>query len=167
MVLVICLMAIGLARPAAPQSAEDWLIVPGRSLGRIHIGEEAEPAMRRLGTADTGEGAAGHSWATWFGHSDRTGRGRSEIDLYTTLAEGSAGRKVVRIVRATSPSFHTRDGVSTRSDLARIRNAFPHIRRIAAYRPDPGGPVIVLYDDTRRGIAFEVMQDDGICFRMT
>lgn len=147
----ICLMTLASAAAAGPRS-----IVPGHSIGKITLGETGDRVDKTLGPSSDGDGASGHFWEFWR----KKGNSPHETDIYTERDEGGL-HTYVKQIRITSPYFVTANGISTRSTLAEIRRAYQNARMTATYVPNPLGKVRV-YDDVRRGIAFDIAPD-GCC----
>jgi hypothetical protein len=133
--------------PAAPNS----LVVPGRSLGNITLGADAA-SLATLGPAATGDAAMQKAWATWYGRAAQ-GTVRTELDVYTAPQNNDVDHHTVQVVRATSTWFHLANGLRVGTTLRAIRAAYGQLPLATTYRL-AAGPCY-LYDDVRRGIAFE------------
>ena len=105
LLLLVAVMAVpggvasgGGVRPAA-READDRLVVPGESVGRIRLGMSRRDVLALLGApAD----ARGNPLVY------RSGRGGNSLQLFF------AGERVEQI-DFTSAAFHTREGITTRS----------------------------------------------------
>lgn len=131
-------------------------IVPGERLGKVSIGETGESVAAQLGKPKLGDAAMGHFWSTWISHGQY-------LDVYSTRGEEDVEAHV-RLVRATSPSFRTRDGLGPGSPERLVRKAFPAAKRVGSYREAPGKPPTIMFDDAAQGIEYEVRQ--GRCVAM-
>ncbi|RYG43284.1 hypothetical protein EON79_17265 [bacterium] len=123
-------------------------VVPGESLGQIKIGDPAT-TLAKLGRPYAGDAAMQKAWATWLG------KGRARLDVYTVV---ESDRPVIRIIRATSPSFRTASGLGPGVSEKRMRRAYPAARDIVTYRPPSGGAPVHVFDDIEEGFAFEVQR---------
>jgi len=136
---------IGLS--AAKGNAGNWRLVPGNRAGSLHLG--SYPKGLPLAEADYGDAAMGHYIEMWV--SKLRNRAGMPLDTLVTesLSNGPSGRPGVTLfyVRVTSPRFHDRHGLSTRSTFASIRRLY---RRL---QPTENKPAIL--SDDARGIAFE------------
>lgn len=123
-------------------------VVPGVSLGQIKIGAPGT-TLARLGRPYGGDAAMQKAWSTWLG------KGSARLDVHTAVLRD---RPIVRVVRATSTSFRTTGGLGPGTSEAMWRRAYPGARDLGTYRPPSGGPPVHLFDDVRRGLAFEVQR---------
>jgi len=130
-----------------------WLIRPGKSIGKIYLGEQEAVVLTQCGNTDPradyeGMTAMGRKWLIWKG---KTGH---ELDVYTARGEGDSAthpEQFVRQVRIESPTFHTPDGIRVGSTLASI-----HLKLSEAKLRDQN---LRLFDSPERGIAFEMRRD--------
>ncbi|RYY21193.1 MAG: hypothetical protein EOO36_01440 [Cytophagaceae bacterium] len=125
------------------------LVVPGRSLGSLKLGADVA-TMASYGPAAYGDNAMMKGWNTWFG----TGHPPAQLDVYSTMTPGRAPHKSVQVVRATSPYFKLANGLRNGSTLHQVRECYGQLPLTATYQL-PGGQRY-LYDDVRRGVAFEL-----------
>ena len=142
------LPALGLLA-TAPPPAPAQLVVPGRSLGGLRLGADPALALPPLGPPAFSDAATLKAWATWYGR----GRPPAQLDVFTSLRPGVDTRKSIQAVRATSPYFCLANGLRAGSTLAQVRAAYGRLPLVATYRLAAGPRY--LYDDARRGIAFE------------
>jgi len=138
--MIVALLALGLV--------ETTRVVPGRSIGAINIGDPAT-SLKSLGRPYSGDAAMQKAWATWLG------KGSARLDVYTVV---ESERPVVRVIRATSPSFRTASGLGPGVSEKRMRRAYPAARDVATYRPPGGGPPVHVFDDIEEGFGFEVQR---------
>lgn len=138
---------LGLLSLAAPTPAQ--LVVPGRSLGNLRLGADVA-IMAAYGPADYGDAAMQKAWATWFG----TGHPPAQLDVYSTMIPGQDTHKSVQVVRATSTYFRLANGLRNGSTLHQIQACYGQLPLASSYRLKAGQRY--LYDDVKRGIAFEV-----------
>ena len=89
----------GGVRPPAARAADDRLVVPGESVGRIRLGMSRRDVLALLGASAD---ARGNPLVY------RSGRGGNSLQLFF------AGERVEQI-DFTSAAFHTREGITTRS----------------------------------------------------
>lgn len=102
-------LAIALAAGAAwpPAAQDDRLVVPGRSVGRIHLGMQRREVTELLG-------APAEATGSLLEYRARGGGSRLSVHL--------AGGRVTQI-DFTSPSFRTREGIGTRTYASRAHAA--------------------------------------------
>jgi hypothetical protein len=134
-------------------------IVPGRSIGRIHLGTSRDAVFKAIGKpAQTTIRKSGYRVDEWFSktlhRSNKIVGTRRKNFLRVTYKRN----RVVQ-VEVTSPHFSTRNGVSTRYE-----KIYPVFEKL--YKPyksvilDMGG-LVHYYDDRRNGIAFSVYTPSG------
>lgn len=152
--LAVVVAGLGLLAVAATPTPtpDDFLVVPGRSLGHVRLGDNAA-TFSQLGKASFGDAARQKAWGTWFGPRAANGAARSELDIYTALTHNNVDSHTVQVIRATSPWFHLANGLRPGSSLEAIRAAHGPLPLVATYRLPDGAHY--LYDDVARGIAFE------------
>ena len=126
-----------------------WLIIPGKSIGKTKINEDAELVYKNLGKPDGGDAAMGKSVAIWYANHDSTGHSTA---IYTTRNMGNSEAALIRQIRVTSPVFKTSEGLGAASDLSEIEKIF-NLKEVEKY-PDSGKQYQVY--DAREGIAFEI-----------
>jgi hypothetical protein len=133
----------------------DFLIVPGQSVGKIHLNTNAEIVYRLLGTANAGDAAMGKSIATWFFDQDIT----NTFSIYTSrdLAVDNPPA-LIREIRVTASKFQTADGFGPGSSIELAQNKY---KLEPAQEYKVGKDSISLYFD-RSGIGFEFYKN-GSC----
>lgn len=150
LVAAFCLAVFGFS--AAGAQPEDLLIVPGKQIGRVHLGADGDRTLAALPEPD----AAEQVWARpeeteqlWMSHTPP--RRHDTLYVHTTanslLNVKPHGGTTIDLIRVTSPRFATGDGLHAGSTLMQIRRRFPHAR--------PGDSRLFLYDEEHAGIAFE------------
>lgn len=93
------------------------------------------------------------AWSTWRGSRPATGRAPTQLDVYTAPAGTDVDHHTVQVVRATSPWFHLANGLRPGARLSAIRQAYGPLPLATTYRV--AGHLHYLYDDVKRGVAFE------------
>lgn len=147
-----CLLASPFAL-ITPRAAPNAAVVPGRSLGNITLGANAS-SLAALGPTSTSDAAMQKAWATWYGARPADGGPRTQLDVYTAPANHDVDHHTVQVVRATSPWFHLANGLRVGTSRRAIWAAYGALPLVATYRLAAGPRY--LYDDTRRGLAFEL-----------
>jgi hypothetical protein len=131
--------------------SQPMLIVPGQSIGKVHVGQP-EPKVR--GRAGIGKALQPH-WEDWV-MTPRAGRA-SMLEAYA-VPDSKTHKLVVRALRIVSSDYATAAHLSTASRFAQIRRTFPALRLIGSYENQWLGPVGI-YDAVAAGIAFEMLLD--------
>lgn len=140
--------------PATIAISSEYLIVPGRSIGQTSLGEDVETLTNTLGKPDFSDAAMGKAWLVWFGKQRDEHNNRTELDVYVTYKDSTMTSKVVKQIRTTSAAFKVSDSVHVYASLATLKTRFPDIAPVRKYKD--GERDITLYDDVKRGIAFDV-----------
>ncbi len=143
-----CLCATSGAAPADP-----FLVVPGHRIGQTTLGPNGSAMLKRLPRPAAQDSGMMQSSLVWVSRAP----GRADTLFVHTVANAAFDPIVKPVkgvtiseIRVTSRQFHTQSGISTASTLAQVRQRFPEAR---ADRFNPA-----VYDDSRRGIAFEFAQ---------
>jgi len=137
-----------------------FLIVAGKSIGEISLGENMEQVIEKLGRPDAGDAAMGKAWGIWYG-SDSTAKQRNEIAIYSSYRDTSMRVKDVKQIRITSNEFKTQDGLTTGASLEDTQLKFPEIKKLLSYLNDKKDTVAV-YDAKKDGISFEFLKGKSI-----
>ncbi|KRT15461.1 hypothetical protein ASU31_13990 [Pedobacter ginsenosidimutans] len=147
---------------SAPMQSVDerFLIVAGRSVGEIALGEDMEEVGRKLGRPNAGDAAMGKAWGIWYSN-DSTAKHRNEIAVYSSYRDTSMRVKDVKQIRITSNKFKTKDGLTTGSTLEDAKLKFPTIEKLSAYLNEDKDTVTV-YDAKKDGIGFEFLKGKSI-----
>jgi len=137
-----------------------FLIVAGKSIGEISLGENMEQVIEKLGRPDAGDAAMGKAWGIWYG-SDSTAKQKNEIAIYSSYRDTSMRIKDVKQIRITSNEFKTQDGLTTGASLEDTQLKFPQIKKLSSYLNDKKDTVAV-YDAKKDGISFEFLKGKSI-----
>lgn len=139
---------------------ERFLIVPGRSVGEISLGEDMAKVSARLGRPDDGDAAMGKAWGIWYSKDSVAGI-RNEFAIYSSYRDTSMRVKDVKQIRITSAQFKTQDGFTTGRSVSETKLKFPDVEKISAYLNEQKDTVTV-YDSKRDGIGFEFLKGKSI-----
>ncbi|TCD26233.1 hypothetical protein EZ456_14575 [Pedobacter psychrodurus] len=139
---------------------ERFLIVAGRSVGEITLGEDMEQVGIKLGRPNAGDAAMGKAWGIWYS-DDSTGKHPNEIAVYSSYRDTSMLIKDVKEIRITSNKFKTQDGLATGITLEDTKLKFPSIKKLSSYLNEDKDTVTV-YDAQKDGIGFEFLKGKSI-----
>jgi hypothetical protein len=139
---------------------ERFLIVAGKSIGEISLGENMEQVDEKLGRPDAGDAAMGKAWGIWYSN-DSTGKHPDEIAVYSSYRDTSMLVKDVKQIRITSNKFKTQDGLATGAAMEETKKKFPAIEKLSAYLNEDKDTVTV-YDAKKEGIGFEFLKGKSI-----
>ena len=148
LLLVFGLLGLVTAPEANP------LIAPGRSLGNVSVGAPPD-VLTALGPPDFSDAAMQKAWATWFSTTPAQGARPHQLDVFTA-GIGPDLHKEIKVVRATSPFFHTVGGIGVSSTLAEIRRSCGPFVLTDTFTVSRATGRRYLYDNARAGIAFEL-----------
>jgi hypothetical protein len=127
-------------------------VVPGRSVGSLHIKEEDSVVFNVLGRADSGDAAMCKSWAMWY---DNPANPAGEVDIFSECDPDVDMRKTIQQVRLAGLDFTTSNGLNAQSSYADIRKAHPQAVILGRFNTPREGTVVLL-DDVEAGIAFAI-----------
>ncbi|MBC6110825.1 hypothetical protein ACFOG5_01820 [Pedobacter fastidiosus] len=139
---------------------ERYLIVPGRSVGEISLGENMELVGEKLGRPDAGDAAMGKAWGIWYS-KDSTENEKNELAIYSSYKDTTLISKDVKQIRITSNQFKTQDNFGTGRSLDDTKMKFPGMIRIATYLNETKDSIMV-YDSKAEGIGFEFLKGKSI-----
>jgi len=139
---------------------ERFLIVPGRSVGDISLGEDMAKVGVKLGRPDAGDAAMGKAWGIWYSKDSTYGQ-RNELAIYSSYKDTSMRMKDVKQIRITSAQFKTQDGFTTGRTETDTKLKFPAMEKISAYLNKQKDTVTV-YDSKPDGIGFEFLKGKSI-----
>jgi hypothetical protein len=151
-----------------PAISSDKLARPGKGIGKINLGSNADKLEELLGKPDFSDAAMGKAWLTWYSKHRDEHNNRNELNIYTTYADSTMRTKTVKQIRVTSPFYITADSLQVYNDLTSIRKVYPDLVFEGKYKEQKGGRMIQLYDAIGQGIAFEAAEANGqqICIGM-
>lgn len=139
---------------------EQFLIVPGTSIGQISIGEDMQQVSKKMGTADGGDAAMGKAWGIWYGKALK-GDKKDEFAIYSSYRDSNMVVKDVKQIRVTSALYKTQDGFGTGRTLNDLALKFPAMERLSAYL-DQNKDTIFIYDSKPDGIGFEIVNKKSV-----
>jgi hypothetical protein len=145
-------------------SAEEKLIVPGKNIGKTHLGANGLAYLKDLPKPDASDPGMSQNRLIWI-----SGKAPEVNTLFIhTVANGVIDAKpaegmTIDEIRITSTAFHTPEGIKCGSTLAEIRKVFPDLKPVE----DSAGTVL---QDAAHGAAFEFTgppTDDSPCIAIT
>jgi len=135
------------ATPVVRSVSPDSLISPGKGIGNIRLGDDANKLINIMGKPDRSDAAMGASLMVWFAGHDVAGY---EISVYAHRNMGAKDEHISHIkqIRVTSSNFKTAAGIGVGASLDSIQKHFMPVKRKV-----PGAAV---YDDAKAGVSFEM-----------
>jgi hypothetical protein len=146
------------------EPTEDQLIVPGKSVGKTHLGPNGTAYLKDLPKPNASDPGMSQNRLIWI-----SGKAPEMNTLFIhTVSNGVIDAKpadgvTIDEIRITSKQFETREEIKCGNTLAEIRKVFPEIQPSA----DSAGSI---YQDAAHGIAFEFAEaakDDSFCIAIT
>lgn len=137
---------------------ERFLIVPGRSVGEISLGDDMVGISKKLGKPDAGDAAMGKAWGIWYNSDSKKG---NELAIFSAYRDTSMRVKEVKQIRITSNVYKTQDGFTTQRTMNDTELRFPGMEQVATYLNENLDTVFV-YDAQSDGIGFEFLKGRGI-----
>lgn len=132
--------------PPALTATDNYLIIPGQSIGQTHVGTNGLVYLKKLPAPAASDAAKQQTKRVWVAKQ----RQRTDTLYIHTIVNAAAQVQPINGVtidqiEITSPSFHTPNGISTGSTKAQILRQFPNARPLE-------GSTTKYFD---KGIAFE------------
>jgi len=141
---------------AAVSKANDT-IMPGKSIGHISLDEKTEDVIQALGQPDSSDAAMGKQMLSWYSKPTKKDTAVNSIKIFAAANFGGKDEAArVRQVRITSPFFKTAEGIGCGSTIAFIKTQYKDIKKASASYTDRSGNPVMIYDDIKEGIAFEI-----------
>ena len=142
-------------------SSESKSIVPGKSVGDIHIGDKPEQIVERLGKPSKGEAGMCKSLNRWF-YGEKTSQ--KSLSIFSECDPNDDMRPHVQWIRTTDPEFKTTKGLAVGSTTQEIEKTFPDMEILGNYRDTLTNEKIVLLTNFKKGITFELsLSQTGTC----
>lgn len=137
-----------------------FLVVPGKSIGKISLGENMTEVGKKLGRPDAGDAAMGKAWGIWYSKDSTDGQ-RNELAVYSSYRDTSMVVKEVKQIRITSAQFKTRNGLTTGGSEADAKLKFPAMELVSSYL-NQNKDTVTVYDSRQDGIGFEFLKGKSI-----
>jgi hypothetical protein len=142
-----------------PVFAQDNLVVPGKSVGSLRIGDARDAALNTFGKPTrTRRLRSGLLKDSWLGPEPRSGSEETQVFLHVIYR----ARRVVQI-EFNDPKYKTAGGISVSSTLAEFRaqHKRPRVRAFIYDDGEGSGYVGYYYDAVAGGIAFSFGTQDN------
>jgi len=142
---------------ATSNTPQAELIIPGKSIGDLFIGQDMTAVANIMGEPDAGDAAMGKAWGIWY-DKNLSGKEQTEISIYSSYKDSTMMVKSVKQIRTTAGKFKTPDGMSVGSTLDRFQAAYPDIQLRSQYRIGSTGDTVKFFDSRSRGISAEIVK---------
>lgn len=135
---------------------ENYLVVPGKSIGPIAVGDSVQKVFRLFGNPDAGDAAMGKAWAIWLNNEPTTTK-TSEYCVFSSYRDSTMSSKDVKQIRVTSILYKTQDGFGIDRTLKDTKARFGDLIEVSSYLNEIKDTVSI-YDATSKGIGFEFVK---------
>lgn len=133
-----------------PVISSNKLIVPGKSAGKIYLGQDMNQVFKILGNADRGEAAMGKAWSIW----------NDNIAIYSSYKDSTMTTKDVKQIRVENEGYATENEIKINTAYADIKQKHPTLTLAATFVNEIKDTLFV-YDDVKEGIAFDMRKENG------
>ena len=116
--------------PVVGREKNALLIVPGRRVGDIFL--HSIDFDRRLGEPDAADGQMGQHFYGWCSRGPGAGGMRYWLYIYTCSDPENGGS--IQDIRVESPTFMTKESISTATPFGIIRRHFPRLRCVTRHQ---------------------------------
>ena len=134
------------------KTPDEGLIVAGKSVGPIQLGDPDSLLLDWLGKPDYSDAAMGKAVLAWYQDS-----ATHQVAVFTARNMGNDETARIKQIRVTSPYYTTAEGLCANSSAAQISDHYD-TQQVETYAKD-GQEYTVL--DTKQGIAFELNPRDS------
>ena len=142
-------------RTASLAALDSAQIVPGQSVGKIRLGEEAIDMNYFLGSPKSGDAGMCKSWSRW-----EWGDPPHVLELFESCDPKKDMKMTVKQIRFSGIPYETTDHISLKSTFDQIRQAFQGLKNVAKFKDKTSGDQMIVMDQKQDGIAF-VFESQG------
>ena len=137
-----------------PRSEPRDLVVEGKSIGHVALGEDLNDVIQDLGAPSSSDAAMGKSLSTWSGH------GGSFLQVYAARNFGhDQDKALVHEIRTNSPVFRTIAGQGVGTPLGALTVRYGYLKTVGTYGFNGGRASVC--DVPKRGVAFDLFSVHG------
>lgn len=139
-----------------PTIGDPQLVVPGKQMGKISIGQDMEEVFKLLGKPDDGDAAMGKAWSIWKVKDGESGSDDGEMAIYSTYKDSTMSSKVVKQVMVNIGGYATKNGLQNNADLGHVIQGLPSLKQVSMYVDDSKKDTLYVYDSKEEGLSFDV-----------
>lgn len=140
---------------AFPEYSGDLMIVPGKSIDKVFLGQDMLEVFKILGNPSDGDAAMGKSWGIWY-LRDSTDTKKGELSVYSSYKDSTMSSKDVKQIVVNATNYRTDKGLRIGVSLDEIKAVFPNVKKAAVYVNAVKKDSLIVYDAEEEGIAFDV-----------
>lgn len=134
----------------------DRLIVPGKQIGVLYLGQDMNEVAALLGTPNDGDAAMGSALGIWK---------KDSIAVFSSYRDSNMVVKAAKQISVGSPAYQTPDRIHTGIKLPQLMEAWPSLKLSSVYINEKSGDSLKVFDDVAEGIAFDIEKNQ--CSRIT
>lgn len=139
----------------AKEIPDDKLIIPGRQVGALYLGQDMKAVFASLGNANDGDAAMGSALAIWK---------KDSISVFSSYRDSNMVVKAVKQIAVGSPAYSTADHIHTGIKLSQLIDRRPGLKLSAVYVNEKSRDTLKIFDDVAAGISFDI--EKGLCSRI-
>ena len=136
-------------RTAVLAALNESQLVPGESVGKIHLGEAAPNLESILGKPQAGDAAMCKSWSRW-----QWGDPLHVLEVFESCDPKHDMKKTVQQIRFSGIPYETHDHISLKSTFGKIQETFAGLKAVATFKDKATGKQMIILDQKQDGIAF-------------
>lgn len=140
--------------------SDSLVIVPGKSIGNVFLGQDITDVSKELGDVDDGDAAMGKAWGIWHLRDSSDAEGLVTLSVYSSYKDTSMMAKDVKQIVITGGDYSTVDGLKNGVLLETIKAKLPDLKKVAVYVNAAGTDTLQVYDSEKNGIAFDLKKLD-------
>lgn len=126
------------------------LIVPGKQVGALFLGQDMKDVFTLLGNADDGDAAMGSALAIWK---------KDSISIFSSYRDSNMVVKAAKQIATASSTYLTADHIHTGMTQTQLIDAWPAVRLSGVFVHEKTNDTLKVFDDMAGGIAFDIEQD--------
>lgn len=131
------------------------LIVPGKQVGALYLGQDMKEVFATLGNANDGDAAMGSALAIWK---------KDSISVFSSYRDSNMVVKAAKQIAVGSSAYSTAEHIHTGVKLSQLIDAWPRLKLSAVYVNEKSKDTLKIFDDVAAGIAFDI--ENGLCSRI-
>lgn len=133
----------------------DKLIVPGKQIGNLYLGQDMKEIFTLLGTPDDGDAGMGSVLTIWR---------KDGISIFSSYRDSNMVVKAAKQIAVAAPEYATADHIHTGIKVRQLIDSWAGLKLSAVYVHEKSKDTLKIFDDVAKGIAFDIEQ--GVCSRI-
>lgn len=143
------------------------LIIPGKQVGCLYLGQNMKDVDKLLGRPDDGDAAMGSALGIWYSldKKKKDTLKTNPLIIFSAYRDSNMVVKDVKQISVSAPGFSTAEGLHTGVSLAQLKAIYPSLKKTESYVGKSNKDSLIVYDVIDKGVAFDIQQD--ICTEIT